>query len=130
MEHPGSGVLEFSFRIEDARGNFAWHCTEISKAGVNIVTVAVVAVLGEKTPTVALAINEEDADAVRTVLDDIGVGYRESELHAVEVRNTPGGLAETTTELAKRGWNLRSIYMLRGSEGGSHVLMGVTKREE
>ena len=128
MEHPGSGVLEFSFRIEDARGNLAWHCTEISKAGVNIVTVACIG--GEKTPTVALAINEGDADAVRTVLDDIGVGYRESELHAVEVRNTPGGLAETTTELAERGWNLRSIYMLRGSEGDSHVLMGVTKREE
>ena len=113
--------------MEDARGTFAWHCAEISKAGVNIVTAAV---LGEKKTTAALAINVKDADAVRTVLEGIGVSYRESELHAVEVRNTPGGLAETTTELAERGWNLRSIYMLRGSEGDSHVLMGVTKREE
>ena len=129
MEHPGSGFLEFCFRLEDASGSFAAHCDAISKAGVNIVTAAGLVWDGEY-PIAALVINAKDADAVRNALGSMGVRYRESELHGVEVRNTPGGLAEATKDLATRDWNLRSIYMWRGREEDSSILMGATKHEE
>lgn len=109
-------VKQLSVFVENKVGTLQELCTELGRAGVNV--------LG------TLLVDERDWGVVRLVVDDVtkakaalqktGYVFGESEVLAVELDNTPGTLADVASRLAKENISVEFIY---GSGAGPKALM-------
>jgi hypothetical protein len=97
---------EFRVYLPHKVGQLALMCDGMYQAGVNIRTVAGIAV---DSPLIALVVDEEDK--ARSVLHELNLKFEEHELLSISLFNMPGEIANLTRLLAGAGVNIESIYL-------------------
>src|SRR5919109_875099 len=100
-------MKDFAVRLTDRPGELARVATSLARYGVNLKSVAALAIDGRATVHVL-----PDADAAaREALTRSGIAFDESEVATVLLENRAGELARISARLAEAGVNLRAIYV-------------------
>jgi hypothetical protein len=103
----------FIIQAENRPGALADIAEALGQRGINITGVA-----GSTSgSTGAIALITNDDSGTRSVLDERGADYRESELVAAGMEDKPGTLGDAARRLADRGVNIQAI-MPTGMQGG------------
>ena len=100
-------MRDFAIELSDRPGELARVATALSRYGVNIKSLAGLAVGGR----VLVRILADDAEAARSALTGAGIAFEESEVVKVLLENRAGELAAVTNKLAEARVNLRAIYL-------------------
>lgn len=100
-------MLEFTIEMTDEPGQLATVCEAIALGGANILGAAGI---GRARPAVALVVDDEEATSA--ALDGMGITYFVNELLIHTLEHRPGALAEFCRQLADKGINLNSIYIM------------------
>jgi len=118
-------MTEFSITLANRPGQLATLARRLADAGVNIETLAAMAIDGESL----LRFMVDDDEAARHVLQDAGVRFQERPVLDTFLPNRPGSLASVTEDLAAAGINIDTIYLLHSSAEGLHLAMTVDDAE-
>ena len=103
----------FIIQAENRPGALADLAEALGQRGINITGVA-----GSTSgSTGAIALITNDDSGTRSILDERGADYRESELVAAGMEDKPGTLGDAARRLADRGVNIEAI-MPTGMQGG------------
>jgi hypothetical protein len=100
-------MRDFAFELTDRPGELARVATALSRYGVNIKSVAGLAV-GNR---VLVRILANDEEAARSALQAAEIAFEEGEVVTVLLDNRAGELANVTGRLAEARVNLRGIYV-------------------
>ncbi len=101
------GMKDFAVRLSDRPGELAQVATALSRYGVNIKSLAGLAIDGQ----VMIRIIADEPDPARAALERANIGFEESEVVTVLLENRAGELAAVTSKLASAGVNLRAVYL-------------------
>jgi predicted amino acid-binding ACT domain protein len=100
-------LRDFAIELPNRPGELARVATVLSRYGVNIKSVAGLAIGG----TVVVRILAEEADPVRAALEGANIPFEEGQVVKVLLENRAGELAAVTSKLAEARVNLRAIYL-------------------
>lgn len=100
-------MTDFAIRLTDRPGELARVATALARYGVNLRSVAALAIDAQAT----LHILPDAADAARAALEQNGIKFDESEVTTVLLENRAGELARVSARLAEAGVNLKAIYV-------------------
>jgi hypothetical protein len=114
-------MRDFAIQLTHRPGELARVANELSKKGVNIKSVAGLAVGNQ----VLVRIIADDVEAARAALTESNIRFEEAELVTVLLENQAGELAGVAGKLADAGLNLQAIY-LTGIDGDLVELAVVT----
>ncbi len=99
-------IKQVSIFIENKKGRLADVTKTLADNGINIRALS----LAETTDFGILRLIVNDPDRCQQVLSDAGFSARETEVIAVEVPDTPGGLADVLAVFDKAGINVEYMY--------------------
>lgn len=105
-------MRDFAIQITHRPGELARVATALSRHGVNIKSIAGLAV-GQH---VLVRIIADDVESARAALEAANIRFEESEVVTVLLENRAGELATLSNKLADAGVNLQGIY-LTGIDG-------------
>jgi hypothetical protein len=100
-------MKDFAVRLSDRPGELAQVATALSRYGVNIKSLAGLAIDGQ----VMVRLIADQPDPARAALERAGIAFEESEVVTVLLENRAGELAAVTSKLAGAGVNLRGLYL-------------------
>ena len=103
----------FIIQAENRPGALADLAEALGQRGINITGVA--GSTWDSSGAISLITNDDSG--TRSVLDERGANYRESELVAAGMEDKPGTLGDAARRLADRGVNIEAI-MPTGMQGG------------
>ncbi len=118
-------MTEFSVTLANRPGQLATLARRLADAGINIETLAAMAIDGESL----LRFMVDDAAAARRVLGEAGVRFEERAVLDTFLPNQPGSLASVAEDLAVAGVNIDTIYLLHSSAEGLHFALTVDDTE-
>ncbi|RPI21932.1 MAG: hypothetical protein EHM57_05990 [Actinobacteria bacterium] len=118
-------MREFSVTLLNRPGQLAALARKLADAGVNIETLAALAVDGESLARFMV----DDDEAARRTLREAGVRFEERVVLDTFLPNQPGSLAAMAEGLASSGINIDSIYLLHSSADGLHFAVTVDDAE-
>ena len=105
-------MRDFAIQITHRPGELARVATALSRHGVNIKSIAGLAI-GQH---VLVRIIADDVESARAALEAANIRFEESEVVTVLLENRAGELAALSNKLADAGVNLQGIY-LTGIDG-------------
>ncbi|MFQ5650075.1 MAG: ACT domain-containing protein [bacterium] len=97
---------QFSIFVQNKVGSLGELCTNLASAKVNIRALSVVDDL--EWGIVRLIV--DDTERTKTILQDLGMMYGESQVLTVELQNHPGSLADMSKKLAKKKINIEQAF--------------------
>ena len=100
-------MKDFSIQLTHRPGELARVATALSRHGVNIKSLAGIAV-GQQ---VVLRLIADDVESARAALEGANVRFEEHEVVTVLLENRAGELATVASKLADAGVNLQGIYL-------------------
>ena len=100
-------MRDFAITMTDRPGELARVATALSRYGVNIKSLAGLAIEGQ----VLVRIIADDVEAARSALEASSIRFEEAEVVTVLLENRAGELATLSERLAAAGVNLRGIYL-------------------
>lgn len=100
-------MTDFAIRLTDRPGELARVATSLARYGVNLKSVAALAIDGRAT----VHLLPDADDAARAALTQSGVAFDENEVATVLLENRAGELARISARLAEAGVNLRALYV-------------------
>jgi hypothetical protein len=106
-------MRDFAIHLSHRAGELARVADALSRTGVNIKSVAALAVDSQ----VLLRLIPDDVDAARSGLREANIRFEENEVITVLLENKAGELANVTAKLAQAGVNLLAAYVT-GVESG------------
>lgn len=112
-------VLQITLFLENRPGILADLCAHLCDHGVDVRAMMTL----ENTETGAVRLIVDKPDEARAVLAEAGVACATSECLALDMPNTPGGLAGVARILAVAGININYIY--GSSTAGSATALGI-----
>jgi hypothetical protein len=105
-------MRDFAIHLSHRAGELARVADALSRTGVNIKSVAALALDSQ----VLLRLIPDDDEAARSGLREANIRFEESEVLTVLLENKAGELASITAKLAQAGVNLLAVYVT-GIEG-------------
>ncbi len=114
-------MREFSLTLTNRPGQLAALARQFADAGINIETLAGVAVGGDSI----IRFMVDDPTGARRVLQESGLNYDERQVLDTFLPNRPGALADMTEDLADAGVNIDAIYLLHSNAEGLHFAVTV-----
>jgi hypothetical protein len=103
----------FIITAQNQPGELARVLDGIAQRGVNV-TAGGATTWGEGG---AIAIQVNDDDGARSALQEAGITFREADVAAAWLENTPGTLADAARRLGDAGVNIEAFFLI-GMEGG------------
>jgi hypothetical protein len=100
-------MKDFAVRLSDQPGELARLATALSRYGVNIKSVAGLAIDGN----VMVRLIADDPDPARAALERANIEFEESDVVTVLLENRAGELAAMTSKLGDAKVNLRAVYL-------------------
>jgi len=100
-------MKDFSIQLTHRPGELARVATALSRHGVNIKSLAGIAV-GQQ---VVLRLIADDVESARAAFEGANVRFEEHEVVTVLLENRAGELATVASKLADAGVNLQGIYL-------------------
>lgn len=100
-------MKDFAVRLTDRPGELAHVATMLARYGVNLKSVAAVAIDGKAT----VHILPDDAEPARAALEKNSIAFEESDVVTVLLENRAGELARVSAKLGESGVNLRAMYV-------------------
>jgi hypothetical protein len=100
-------MKDFAVRLSDRPGELAQVATALSRYGVNIKSLAGLAVDGE----VMVRLIADEPEPARSALTKANIPFEEGDVLTVLLENRAGELAAVTAKLASAGVNLRALYL-------------------
>ena len=100
-------MKDFAIRVTDRPGELARVADMLSRYGVNLKSVAALAINGQAT----LHILPDDAEPARAALEKNAIPFEESDVVTVLLENRSGELASVSAKLSEANVNLRAIYV-------------------
>ena len=100
-------MKDFAISLSDRPGELAQVATALSRYGVNLKSVAGLAIDGQ----VQIRIIADEATSARSALEASNIRFEESEVVTVLLENRAGELGALADKLAQGGLNLRAIYL-------------------
>jgi hypothetical protein len=100
-------MKDFAIRLTDRPGELARIANMLARYGVNVKSVAALAIDGQAT----VHILPDDAEPARAALTKNAVPFKESSVVTVLLENRAGELARVSARLGEAGVNLRAIYL-------------------
>ena len=98
---------DFAIKLSDRPGELARVATALSRYGVNIKSVAGLAVNGQ----VLIRILTDNADAARSALEASQIAFEGQEVMTLLLENRAGELATVCGRLERAHVNLKAIYL-------------------
>jgi hypothetical protein len=117
-------TTELAIRMENRPGSLGKVCRALADRGVNIM--ALQSIPAQNTILVCLV--ADNPAAARSVLDNAGIFYTESEVAEARLPNRPGELARPASQLGEANININYAYC--GVEPGTNVplvIFGITE---
>jgi hypothetical protein len=117
-------TTELAIRMENRPGSLGKVCRALADRGVNIM--ALQSIPAQNTILVCLV--ADNPAAARSVLDNAGIFYTESEVAEARLPNRPGELARAASQLGEANININYAYC--GVEPGTNVplvIFGITE---
>jgi hypothetical protein len=105
-------MRDFAVQLTHRPGELARVANELAKTGVNIKSLAGIAIGNQ----VQVRLIADDVEAARSALRDANIRFEECELVSVLLENQAGELAGLAGKLSDAGINLQAIYVT-GIEG-------------
>ena len=100
-------MTDFAIRLSDRPGELARVATALARYGVNVKSLAALAVDGNAL----VHILPDEADAARAALAANDIAFEETEVVSVLLENHAGEVARVAATLANAKVNLRAIYV-------------------
>ena len=100
-------MKDFAISLSDRPGELAHVATALSRYGVNLKSIAGLAIDGH----VQVRIIADEAASARSALEAGNIRFEESEVVTVLLENRAGELGVLADKLAQGGVNLRAIYL-------------------
>ena len=100
-------MTDFAIRLTDRPGELARVATALARYGVNVKSLAALAVDGHAL----VHIVPDEADAARAALSSNEIAFEETEVVTVLLENRAGEVARIAARLAEAKVNLRAIYV-------------------
>jgi hypothetical protein len=100
-------MKDFAIQLSHRPGELARVATALSRHGVNLKSVAALAI-GQQ---VLLRIIADNVESARAALEGAGIRFEEHEVVTVLLENRAGELATIASKLADVGVNLQAIYV-------------------
>jgi hypothetical protein len=100
-------MKDFAIRLTDRPGELARVASMLARYGVNLKSVAALAIDGQAT----VHILPDDAEPTRAALTKNGIPFKESNVVTVLLENRAGELARVSARLGEAGVNLRAMYV-------------------
>ncbi|PYR91666.1 MAG: amino acid-binding protein [Acidobacteria bacterium] len=100
-------MKDFAVRLTHRPGELARVANMLSRYGVNLKSVAALAIDGQAS----VHILPDDAEPARAALEKNGIPFEESEVVTVLLENRAGELASLSGKLSEAGVNVRAIYV-------------------
>ena len=100
-------MKDFAVRLTHGPGELARVANMLSRYGVNLKSVAALAIDGQAS----VHILPDDAEPARAALEKSGIPFEESEVVTVLLENRAGELASLSGKLSEAGVNVRAIYV-------------------
>lgn len=100
-------MKDFAISLSDRPGELAQVATALSRYGVNLKSIAGLAIDGH----VVVRIIADEAASARSALEASNIPFEESEVVTVLLENRAGELGALADTLAQGGVNLRAIYL-------------------
>jgi hypothetical protein len=100
-------MTDFAIRLTDRPGELARVATALARYGVNVKSLAALAV-GDNA---LVHILPDEADAARAALKADDIAFEETEVATVLLENRAGEVARIAARLAEAKVNLRAIYV-------------------
>jgi hypothetical protein len=100
-------MKDFAIRLTDRPGELARVANMLARYGVNLKSVAALAIDTQAT----LHILPDAAEPARAALEQNGIPFEESDVITVLLENRAGELARVSAKLGEAGANLRAIYV-------------------
>ena len=100
-------MKDFAIRLTHRPGELARVANMLARYGVNLKSVAALAIDGQAT----LHILPDDAEPARAALETNGIPFEESEVVTVLLENRAGELGRVSAKLSEAGVNLRALYV-------------------
>jgi hypothetical protein len=101
-------MTDFAIRIGHRPGELAKVATALARYGVNVKSLAAIAIDG----TATLRILPDEAEATRAALIQNKIAFEESEVLTVLLENRAGEVANLANRLADAKVNLRAMYVV------------------
>jgi hypothetical protein len=100
-------MKDFAVRLTHRPGELARVATMLARYGVNLKSIAALAIDGQAT----VHILPDDAEPARAALEKNSVPFEESDVVTVLLENRAGEVASLSAKLSEAGVNLRAIYV-------------------
>ena len=100
-------MRDFAIRLTHRPGELANVAGMLARYGVNLKSVAALAIDGQAT----LHIMPDNPEPARAALEKNNVAFEESDVVTVLLENRAGELARVSSRLSEAGVNLRAIYV-------------------
>jgi hypothetical protein len=100
-------MKDFAVRLTHRPGELARIATMLARYGVNLKSVAALAVDGQAT----VHILPDDEEPARAALEKNSIPFEESDVVTVLLENRAGELASLSAKLSDAGVNLRALYV-------------------
>jgi hypothetical protein len=100
-------MTDFAIRLSDRPGELARVATALARFGVNVKSLAALAIDGNAM----VHILPDDAEPARAALTQNKIAFEESEVVTVLLENRAGEVARVAARLAEARINLKAIYV-------------------
>ena len=100
-------MKDFAIRLTDRPGELAHVASMLARFGVNLKSIAALAIDGQAT----VHILPDDAEPTRAALQKNSIPFTETDVVTVLLENRSGELASVSARLAEARVNLRAIYV-------------------
>ena len=112
-------VEQISIFLENKSGRLADVAEVLARAGINIRALS----LADTTDFGILRLIVNDTEKAKQVLKDNGFTVGKTEVIAVEVSDTPGGLARILNVIKSEGINVEYMYAFVQQSGGNALII-------
>lgn len=109
---------QFSIFVQNKVGSLGDLCRSLARENVNIKAISIIDDLEWGIVRVVV----DDPDKIKTILQDLGLMYGESQVLTLELENSPGALAEVADKLARKKLNIEQAFATATGEGAFLVL--------
>ncbi len=112
-------IHQISVFLENQPGRLTKPCAALASAGINIFTIS----LADTQNFGILRIIVQDWQKACKVLEKSGAVIKTSEVIAIKVPDTPGGLSEILHVLEQAGINIDYMYVCTTKRGRNNILI-------
>jgi len=110
---------QISIFLENQPGRLTKPCDALAEAGINILTLS----LADTQNFGILRIIVEDWEKASKVLEKAGMVLKITEVVAIKVPDSPGGLSKILHVVEKAGINIEYMYAFTTKRGGDSILI-------